>query len=168
MVAKNIPPGMKLISAPMQKWDVAIVVKDCTQLNGRFPKSIDKYIDDNSKKAAVLRALSELYSAVCQEDYQGAFEQSGVSCKVAHSFQYQGSTHKVWELKPNNKDRVYFYPLKEGLPDGKRVLFLLCAYHKKDQKTPKEIADVCEEDIKTILQSRGKIELCEEKNVAKK
>jgi hypothetical protein len=168
MLAKNIPPGTKLISAAMQKWDVAIVVKDCGQLNGRFPKSIDKNVNDNSKKNAVLRALSELYSAVCQEDYQSELDQSGVGCKAAHSFPYQGNTHKVWELKPNNKDRVYFYALKDGMPDGRKVLFLLSAYHKKDQKTPQEIKDVCEEDIKVILQSRGKIELCEENHVAKK
>lgn len=167
MVANKIPPGTKLISASKQKWDVAIVVKDCDLLNGRFPKSIGKHVDDPAKRSAILKALSELYSAVCDEDYQSTLEQSGVGCKIAHSFQYDGSTHKVWELKPNNKDRVYFFPLKNG-PQGRNVVFLLTAYHKKDQKTPKEVSEVCVDDIKSILQNRGKIEFCEDKNVAKK
>lgn len=166
MVAK-IPPGTKLISPSVQKWDVAIVVKDCGQLNGRYPKSIEKQLDHVSKKSAVLRALGELYPAVCEEDYQAVFDQNGVGCKIAHSFLYEGNTYKVWELKPNNKDRLYFFPLKEGLPNGRKTIFLLTVCHKKDQKTPKEIIDVCVDDIKAILQSRGKFEICEEKNVTK-
>lgn len=168
VAANKIPPGTKLVSAPAQKWDIVMIVKDCALRNGRFPKSIDKYIDDVSKRATILRALSELFAASCEEDYQRAIEQSGVGCKTAHSFQHGGVTHKVWELKPNNKDRVYFFPLKDGLPQGNKVIFLLMAYHKKDQKTPKEIAEICAEDIKEILESRGKIEICEDKNVAKK
>ncbi|MCC2971287.1 type II toxin-antitoxin system RelE/ParE family toxin [Massilia sp. IC2-476] len=168
MVAKKIPPGTKLVSASAQKWDIVAVVKDCKLLNGRLSKSIEKHVDDVTKKAQILKALSELFAAVCEEDYQAAIEESGVSCKVAHSFQYEKGTYKVWELKPNNKDRIYFFPLKDGLPQGRKALFLLTAYHKKDQKTPKEISEICEEDIKSILDSRGKIEICEEKNVAKK
>lgn len=168
MVAKKIPPGTKLVSADKQKWDVVVVVKECGLLNGRFAKSIEKYVNDVTKKSAILKALAELFDAVCEEDYQAALEQSGVGCKSAHSFKYMGSTVKVWELKPNNKDRVYFFPVTEGLPKGRKGLFLLLAYHKKDQSTPKEIADICEEDIKAILQNHGKIEICEEKNVAKK
>lgn len=168
MVAKKIPPGTKLISPSAQKWDVAIVVKECSQLNGRFAKSIDKHADDVVKKAAILRALGELFPAVCEEDYQAALDQCGVSCKIAHSFIYEKNTYKVWELKPNNKDRVYFFPLKDGLPGGKKAIFLLTVFHKKDQRTPQEVIDVCVEDIKNILQNRGKFEICEEKNVAKK
>jgi hypothetical protein len=167
MVAKKIPPGTKLISSSKQKWDVAIVVKDCAELNGRFSKSIDKQVDDTSKKAAVLRALGELFPAVCEEDYQAVLDQCGFGCKIAHSFTYEGNTCKVWELKPNNKDRIYFFPLKEGLPHGRKTIFLLTAFHKKDQKTPKEVIEICETDIKAILQSRGKFEICEDKNVAK-
>lgn len=168
LIGGKIPPGLKLILPSKQRWEIAIIVRECGHLNGHFAKSAEKHVDDNTKRSALLRALSELYAAVCNEDYQGALEQSGVNCKVAYDFEYEGGKHKLWELKPNNKDRLYFYPLKDGLPNGKKVIFLLLAYHKKDQKTPKEISEACKEEIKLILQARGKIKVCEDKNVAKK
>jgi len=143
------------------------VVRDCNSLSG-FHKSITKNLDDLKKKGAVLKALSDLFDAVCAEDYQIELENAGLSCKVAHSFEFANSTYKVWELKPNNKDRLYFFPLKDGLPNGRKAVFLLMAYHKKDNKTPTDVCDYCQKNIKLILEARGKIEYCEEKNVAKK
>jgi len=164
LVAK-IPPGTKLVDASKQKWDILIVVKDSTSLNGRFLKSLEQHIDAPGKRANILKALNELFPAALYDDYQAELAQSGVSCKIAHSF--KGGAIKVWELKPNNKDRVYFFPMPDGVK-GRKVIFLLMAYHKKDQQTPKEVKDFCENAIKEILDSRGNIEICEEKNVAKK
>lgn len=164
----QIPPGTKLISAERQKWDVVVEVRECGDLNGRFLKSIKTYVDDPKKKGALLLCFQELYNAVVDDDYQKILAGTGVSCKTAHSFQYEGRAIKVWELKPNNKDRVYFFPLTEGYIEGRKAIFLLSVYHKKDTKTPKEISQICEEDIKSILRSRGNIVICEDKNVAKK
>ncbi len=164
LVAK-IPPGARLIPAHLQKWDILVVVKDCDGLNGRFKKSIEQHVDALSKRTNILKALQELYGAVLYEDYQSELAQSGVDCKVAHSF--KNGTIKVWELKPNNKDRIYFYPSPEKI-NGKKAIFLLIAYHKKDQQTPKEVKEACERAITEILGSLGNIEICEEKNVAKK
>lgn len=166
LVAK-LPPGKKLILPDKQRWEIAIVVKDCHTLNGRFRKSLEQNIDDVSKKSNILKALDELFNAVCCDDYQAELAQSSVACKIAHQFTYMGHSVKVWELKPNNKDRVYFFPAPEKI-NGKRVIFLLNGYHKKDQQTPKEIKTACEDAIKEILRSQDKIEICEEKNVAKK
>lgn len=166
-VAKAIPPGTKLISAAAQRWDVVVVVRDCESVSN-FHKSITKHLDDLKKKGAILRALSDLYDAICSEDYQEELESAGLSCKVAHSFLFSGATYKVWELKPDNKNRLYFFPLKDGLPNNKKAVFMLMAYHKKDNKTPSEVSEYCEKTIKLILQARGEIEYCEEKNVAKK
>ena len=166
LVAK-LPPGKKLILSDKQKWDVLIVVRDCQTSNGRFLKSLDQNVDDIKKRANILKAIDELYNAICIDDYQAELAKSSVSCKIAHQFKYEGDSLKVWELKPNNKDRVYFFPTSETFGGRKRI-FLLSAYHKKDQQTPKEIKDSCEEAIKEILRTKDKIEICEEKNVAKK
>lgn len=164
----EIPPGTPLISAIKQKWDVVVITNDCKQLSGRFRKSLDKNVDDQQKKGAILRCLSELYAASCDENFQGAIDESGLECKVAHRFEFEKVTHKLMELKPNKKDRLYFYLLKDGGPAGRKLIFLLMAFHKKDQKTPDEVTGPCEEEIKSILRSRGNIEICEDKNVAKK
>ena len=161
LVAK-IPTGKRLVLPTAQKWDVMIVVKECDPLNSRFQKSLSQNIDDLSKRSQIIKALDELYSAVCEEDYQDALALTGVSCKIAHPFTYAKSSYKVWELKPNNKDRIYFFPLPDKL-NGRKVIFLLLAYHKKDQQTPREIKDYCEESIKEILQSKDKILICKEK-----
>jgi len=161
LVAK-LPVGKRLVLPSAQKWDVLIVVKECDPLNSRFQKSLSQNIDDLSKRSQIIKALDELYSAVSEEDYQGALSQSGVTCKIAHSFTYANGSYKVWELKPNNKDRIYFFPLPEKL-NGRKAIFLMLGYHKKDQQTPKEIKDYCEESIKEILQSKDKILICKER-----
>jgi hypothetical protein len=161
LVTKPLP-GKKLVLPGVQKWDVLIVVKECDPLSSRFQKSLSQNIDDSSKRSQIIKAIDELYRAICDEKYQDALAQSGVTCKVAHSFTYMNSTFKVWELKPSNKDRIYFFPLPEKM-NGRKTLFLLLAYHKKDQQTPKDIKDYCEESIKEILQSKEKISICKEK-----
>jgi hypothetical protein len=163
LVAK-IPPGTALTSTTKQKWEVVVIPNDPKYLSGRFPKTIVKHVNDSQKKSAILRCLSEIYAAACEDNFLAAIEQSGIECKPAHTFKFEGGAHRLLELKPNRKDRLYFYPAR----DGSKVIFLLMAFHKKDQQTPDEVSGPCEEEIKQILRSRGNFEFNEEKNVAKK
>lgn len=163
LVAK-IPEGTRLVSATKQKWEVVVIPSDPEQISGRFPKTVAKYVDDHQKKSALLRCLSEIFSAACEDNFLAAIEQSGIECKPARTFKFEGGNHKILELKPNKKDRLYFYPTR----DGRKIVFLLMAFHKKDQQTPDEVSLPCEDDVKRILRSRGDFEFSEGKNVAKK
>lgn len=150
----------------------------------RSTRAIDKYAfqlsallkTEAAKSRKQRRTLKQIHEDLKELGFEGSYDRvaafartwrEGQSERVNPASKRTGNSYKVWELKPNNKDRVYFFPLKEGLPNGKKAIFLLTVYHKKDQKTPKEVIDVCVDDIKTILQSRGKFEICEEKNVTK-
>ncbi|KVE87770.1 hypothetical protein WI99_11610 [Burkholderia cepacia] len=99
--------------------------------------------------------VGELCSAIEVDDYQSALKGGSVSVKVAHQFQHGGRKHAVWELKYGKKDRIYFYP-----DSPRRLIFLLMAYHKRDQHTPTEVKDACEADIKLIVDPKCNIEHC--------
>lgn len=146
------------------KWDVAVLVPDCSSEKNRFTRSVSQYVDDRKKKASFLLSIGLLFEALQDENYQAALIGSPVACKSARTFKFDRSNHKLWELKPNNKDRIYFYPVTDLEYPARKTIFLLMAYHKKDETTPSEAADPCEEEIKNILKSKGKIDFCEVKN----
>lgn len=153
-----------LVDPAALKWDVAVLVSDCTSEKSKFSRSVTQYVDDRKKRASFLLSIGLLFEAIQDEDYQAALDGSMVDCKPAHTFKFDNSTYTLWELKPNNKDRIYFYACTDLSRPARKTIFLLMAYHKKDKTTPKEVSDPREEEIKSILRARGKIEFCEGKN----
>lgn len=159
----TVPSGVPLTPTTKLKWDVAVLVADCSAPKNRFVRSVTDYVDANTKKSNFLLAITHLFDAIREDDYQKVFLGSAVGCKVAYSFKFEGKPCKVWELKSSNKDRIYFYASELDAP-RRKTIFLLMAYHKKDQTTPAEVSTPCEDDVKTIIKSKGKIEFCEVKN----
>lgn len=159
----TVPSGVALTPTAKLKWDVAVLVADCNMQKNRFIRSVSDHVDANSKKANFLLAISHLFDAIREDDYQNVLVGSAIGCKVAHSFKFEGKPFKVWELKSSNKDRIYFYATDLEAP-RRKTIFLLMAYHKKDQTTPAEVSTPCEDDIKAIIKTKGKIEFCEVKN----
>lgn len=153
-----------IIDSSKLKWDVAVLVPDCSSEKNRFTRSVAQYVDDRKKKSGFLLSIGLLFEALQDENYQAALAGSAVACKPARTFKFDSSNHKLLELKPNNKDRIYFYPVSGLEYLKKKTIFLLMAYHKKDETTPSEAADPCVEEIKNILKSKGKIDFCEVKN----
>jgi len=164
-----ITPGYKegLVPTERLKWDIAVIVPDCSSEKNRFTRSVAHYVDDRKKKASFLQSIGLLFEAIQDENYQAALNGSAVACKSARTFKYNNTNYKLWELKPNNKDRIYFYPVTD-IPGRRKTIVLLMAYHKKDENTPSEAGDPCEEEIRSILKLKSKIEFCEEKNDSKK
>ncbi len=102
-------------------------------------------------------------AAAKQQNYQEVLKGSYVSVKTAYEFKFAGSNHKVWELKPNNKDRVYFFTHPVTVNAVKKpVISMLLAHHKKDQNTPKEVSRYCETLMRSYLDPTVKIEILKE------
>lgn len=168
MITSSSRTGVALPKGVAYAWDVAMLVPDCSSEKSRFTRSVAQYVDDTKKKSNFLLAISHLFDAVREENYQAALKGTQVICKSARTFDFEGTKHKLWELKIGNKDRIYFYPASDLQSPRRKTIFLLMAFHKKDEATPAEAADPCEKEIKNILRAKGIIEFCEEKNVAKK
>jgi hypothetical protein len=139
------------------KWRLATYVVDgqVTKENSKFFKSIEQEVNDAGKKASLLEMLHQLSYAITQEDYQGFLKNASVSVKCAHDFKYAGSKHKVWELKYQNKDRLYFF--SHRLVDGPvvvNVLVFLLFRHKNTQTTPEDVKAYCEKIMKLFLEPR--------------
>ncbi len=164
MITNSSRPGITLPHGAQFKWDLAVLVSDCASEKNRFSRSVGQHVDDTKKKSNFLLAVNQLFDAIRDENYQAALSGSAVTCKVASTFKFEGSNHKLWELKVGKKDRIYFYPATDVQPPGRKTIFLLMAFHKKDETTPAEAADPCIEEIKNILRAKGKIEYCEAKN----
>ncbi|WP_157652652.1 hypothetical protein [Burkholderia ubonensis] len=138
------------------KWTLVTIAKSPPPPDsGRFFRSLEDHVDAPDKKASYLTMVAELCSAIEVDDYQAALKVGTVSVKAAHHFKYGGHKHAVWELKYGKKDRIYFYPHPQ-----ERLIFLLMAYHKKDQQTPEDVCAACERDIKLILDPKCKIDFC--------
>lgn len=139
------------------KWSVVVLAKAIPPPNtGRFFKSVKDNVDAAEKKSSYGVMIAELFDAIEQDDFQASLNEAGVvTVKVAHSFRFGGQKHNVWELKYGKKDRIYFYPLPQH-----RLIFLLLAYHKRDQKTPDEVCRACEADVKLLLDPKLVIEYC--------
>ncbi|MFM0596059.1 hypothetical protein [Paraburkholderia dilworthii] len=113
-------------------------------------------VDAPDKRSSFAVMVAALFGGVEVDDYQSEIKSIGsVDVKAAHSFKHGGRKVTVWELKYQNKDRIYFF----AQPDLKTI-FLLLAYHKKDRNTPDEVKRVCEDDIKAILHADRDVEFC--------
>jgi uncharacterized protein (UPF0333 family) len=148
------------------KWDVALVVNDCSKMDsGRFFKSVRDYVDDTEKKSNFALMLTTLFAAIEADNYQAEIKGTSVTCKKAHSFTYNKSTHILWELKQGKKDRIYFWTIKTGT---RGVIVLSMAFHKKDQETPPEVTGPSEKEMRNYLDPKNYMEYCSEKDHGKK
>ena len=143
-------------------WDVATVVRDVSTAiaDSKFFKSIDDECDDPGKKSSLLNMLNQLRYAIRFDDYQGFLKGSNVQVKEAGKFEYRKKTHKIWELKFQNKDRVYFF--SHHISADRKALILMLFHHKKDQTTPKHILGYCEKLMKPFLDPDPEISLLKE------
>lgn len=129
----------------------------------RFYRSIAQQVDDDDKRASLALLLNSLGRAAQQQNYQDVLKGSNIYVKCAHSFRYENTTQKLWELKQNKKDRLYFFSLTyECGPNQCFVIAPLLAHHKKDQNTPKEVSQYCEKTMKQYLERGALIQLCKE------
>lgn len=129
----------------------------------KFYRSISEYVDDEDKRIAFATSMMGIATAAAQQNYQAVLKGSYVQVKVAHEFKYGGNNHKLWELKPNNKDRVYFFTHPVTTKTGEKpVISMLLAHHKKDQTTPKEVSKYCETVMKSYLDPTAKTEILKE------
>ncbi len=150
-------------------WRIATPVGDVrgSLAASKFYRSITEHVDDEDKRASFTSAMMGIAAAAQHQNYQ-AILQGYVSVKVAHDFKYRETQHKVWELKPNNKDRIYFFTLQaeeigaKVNATKKPVISMLLAHHKKDQRTPKDVAKYCENLMKSHLDPTVRIQLCKE------
>ncbi|UVH56512.1 hypothetical protein NWF24_27265 [Variovorax paradoxus] len=146
-------------------WTLTTPIGDAKEtLSGtKFYRSISEYVDDEDKRIAFATSMMGITAAAAQQNYQAVLKGSYVQVKVAHEFKYGGSNHKLWELKPNNKDRVYFFTHPVAIQTGTQpVISMLLAHHKKDQTTPKEVSKYCETLMKSYLDPTAKTEILKE------
>jgi hypothetical protein len=147
-------------------WSIVTPVRDdgVKIVESKFYKSIKAECDEAGKKSSVLMMLNQLRYAVQQSDYQAFLKETPVHVKEAHSFTHRGSKHKVWELKYQNKDRIYFFT-HQGQPQADSKLLITALYHhKNDQKTPQRIRDYCETAMKPFLESAPKVAIIKEES----
>lgn len=143
-------------NAGVQRWIVGCMVPRADAQKTKLQRSIEEYVDDRDKRKCFVTMVGALFDAIQVDDYQAALLGGPVSCKPAKNFKFETQNHTLWELKNGNKDRIYFFPVTKG---PHRVLVLLKAYHKKDQRTPDEI-DPCVDDAKDLIRCHGDIEFC--------
>lgn len=144
------------LATPIARADDAITAT-------RFYGSIDEYVDDDDKRASFALLMNGLGRAAHQQDYQAVLKDSNVAVKVAHLFEFESSKHKVWELKQNKKDRLYFCAITiRSWPTTDPFLVPLLVHHKKDQTTPREVSNYCERTMKSYLDRKAIVRLCKE------
>lgn len=146
-------------------WTIATPVRDRSVdlVDSRFFRSIRDECDDVGKRASLLVMLTGLYHALGHEDYQPVIKHTaGLNVKPAHIFKYRGKSEKVWELKYQNKDRLYFFSYSSTVSDPCNLLIPLSFLHKKDQTTPDTIKDQCEREMKPLLDPNPQITILKE------
>ncbi|MFD1555401.1 hypothetical protein ACFSHT_07115 [Paraburkholderia silviterrae] len=137
------------------RWDVALICGSDDYTASRFARSVKTFVDSADKKASFLVMGRALFHAVQADNYQKILkDDTPVGVKIAHDFKYQNKTINLWEMKYQNKDRIYFFPLNSG---DVKTIFLLMAYHKKDQNTPNEVKTPCTREIKELITSSANI-----------
>lgn len=115
-------------------------------------------MDDPGKKASLLEMLHQLSYAITQDDYQGFLKGTSVNVKCAHDFKHAGSKYKVWELKYQNKDRLYFFTHKvSGNREAINILILLLFHHKNTQNTPEQVKAYCEKIVKIFNEPKSAV-----------
>jgi len=128
---------------------------DVTVQKSKFFKSITEDIDDASKLKTFVQLVSALASASTVENYHEFFRGIAVECKEAHGFNHRGTKVKIFELKRlRQKERLYFFPLSAK---GMRFFIVLLAHHKKDETTPKNVANYCEAQAIQFIDAGEKI-----------
>lgn len=130
--------------------------EDLDAQGSKLLRSIRKYVDDDEKRSNFLVMLTAISRAATQQDYGAVLANSTVTPKPAHSFSYQNKKHSVLELKQGKKDRIYFFAERFG---GRPCIVLLLAHHKKDQTTPREVCNHCEQAMKNCLASVANVEI---------
>jgi hypothetical protein len=152
VVARSSAPGSALIIRD-GKWDIVIAERSEQELIGtRFGKSVRKNVDSNDKKASYLSMLKTLFASAEQDDFYEFINESGkVICKEAHKFSFRGRTERVLELKRGKQDRIYLYRLDASESPNGRSLLLIMAYYKTQSRTPRDVCDACEKQIKEVL-----------------
>lgn len=145
-------------------WTIVTPVRDPSVgvRESKLCKSIKDECDDVGKRSSLLVMLHELRFAVLQQEYQAILKGGKVQVKEAHSFEYRGGRHRAWELKYQNKDRMYFFTVQGAPRPESRLLSLALFHHKNDQKTPQRIRDYCESLMKPILAPGANIEVIKE------
>ncbi|MGE0232299.1 MAG: hypothetical protein AB7L76_05565 [Burkholderiaceae bacterium] len=105
--------------------------------------------------------MTALSDAITVTDYQKAIKESvGIDVKEACGFTFQGRRHRIWELKYQNKDRVYFITFVQSVPPL-NLLIPLLFHHKKDQNTPASVENYCTDIAKRFLASDAKVHVLE-------
>lgn len=130
-------------------WSVATPVASADALieSSKFYRSVVANVDDADKRSQFGTMVAALIRAGTVQDYASVLNGFGVTCKPAHSFKARGSTWRVMELRHNNKDRLYYYPVTT--PE-RRLFVLLLAEHKKDQNTPKHVCAYTESVVRQL------------------
>ncbi|WP_042271317.1 hypothetical protein [Paraburkholderia heleia] len=147
-------PGLQPMGVK-QRWDVALICGAGDYTASRFAKTVKDFVDSAEKKSNYLVMGRALFHAIQVDNYQKALkDDTPVSVKVAHDFKFQSKTVNLWEIKYQNKDRIYFFPVSAG---DVKIIFLLMAYHKKDQNTPNEVKTPCTREIKELITGMAEI-----------
>lgn len=156
-------PGGGLKNQPLV-WTLATPVRDPdVQIVGsKLYKSIRDECDEASKKSSLLIMLNQLSYAIRHHDYQGILKGTPVDVKEAFGFNYRNQKRKVWELKYQNKDRLYFFTHSSTEIENARLLLPLIFHHKRDKTTPTSICDHCERAMKPFLDLNPKFKILKE------
>lgn len=154
-------PGLKCVPA----WTTATLVRDeeMELRDSKFFKSVRDECDDAGKKGSLFNMLNQLRYAIGQDNYQEFLKGTNVQVKEAFSFEYRSKKHKIWELKFQNKDRLYFFSHRRPDKEEVRLLVLLLFHHKKDQTTPKQVTDYCTKVMKPFLDPTPEFKVIKEK-----
>lgn len=141
-------------------WSIATPVRDADMplAKCKFGRSITDECNDKGKRLSLVTMVTALHHAAREEDYQGALKGlSGIGVKEAFNFAHLSKKERVWELKYQNKDRMYFFAYTEGGPHPRRILLPLLYHHKRDQNTPDGVKRYCSEAMKPFLEPRAKV-----------
>jgi hypothetical protein len=145
-------------------WKLATVVRDAGMPieDSKFYKSIHDECNDDGKKGSLLTMFNDLHRAIRHEDYQDVLQGGRVQVKDAGKFTYRGQNHKIWELKYQKKDRIYFFTHRLSGRCDEKLLIPMLFHHKKDQTTPKHILDYCEKTMKPFLDPNPEVKILKE------
>jgi hypothetical protein len=133
------------------------------QITGsRLYKSVRDECNDAGKKASLLIILNNLNQAIRHDDYQGFLKDTNVGVKEAFGFVYRNQKQKVWELKFQKKDRLYFFTFSPSSKMNDRYLLPLIFHHKKNNTTPASICDHCERVMKPFLDPNPQLTILKE------
>lgn len=150
-------PHLPELNAPAWRLVTPVARQTSSVERSRFYDSVKNHVNDNEKKSHFLTMFNELILASKHQNYQESLKGSATIVKEAHSFKYNNSNPKLWELKHGKKDRIYFFNLTD---ETARYIILLMAYHKKDKNTPGDVKSYCEKTMREYLRAGTNIKIC--------